>query len=166
MLRNLIIAATVLNRQSSNLLLVKMASEKNPRRHPELGSDEGTLHDSEPSQPAGQPVTMDINELFELMDRHEQHRMNREAQLEQQKREYEDRIYQEERDEEHCRGEARERRLEDLIERTNIIPSRRMDESSYIIHLSMECGSGKVERFRCLEPQEDVETYLYLLRHT
>ena len=87
-----------------------MTSKKNSRRHSELGSDEGTLHDSEPSQPAGESTIMDINQLFELMDRHEQQRMNRETQFEQQKREYEDRIRQK-RDEEYHRAEASERRL-------------------------------------------------------
>ena len=40
-----------------------------------------------------------------------------------------------------------------------MIPNRRMDESSYTIHSSMECGREKVQGFQYLEPQEDVETY-------
>ena len=40
-----------------------------------------------------------------------------------------------------------------------MIPSKRMDESSYTNHSSMERGREKVEHFRRLEPQEDVETY-------
>ena len=102
---------------------------------------------------------MDIIRLFELMYRHEQQGMDKEVQLEQQKREYEGIIQQEERDEEYRRAESRERRSEDLIERSSMIPSRRMDESSYTNHSSMECGREKVNRFQHLEPQEDVDTY-------
>ena len=142
---------------------INMASKKHQQKQEEEESIGNIVPLGEELDRNKAPATSEVLQLFELMDKQDQQRRAEEAQILKEEREAEwereefCRQYEKEREEQ--RENERDRRLEELLERTRVTGAGILEDSSPFIQ-PVEGGiREKVERFRPMKADKDVEIY-------